>query len=148
MEKKIPGILAAVFVLMFLMVVSGEVKIKSAENEKKQQENREEITFDYEKVNRNSEKYEGKAAIIGGRVLQVMGSRQKGYTLRVAQGGDLSHEMVWLVDSEDTPEYKILENDWVMAYAILLGDYTYEMISGEKAEILTARATEIRVKDQ
>ena len=148
MEKKIPGILAAVFVLMFLMVVSGEVKIKSAENEKKQQENREEITFDYEKVNRNPEKYEGKAAIIGGRVLQVMGSRQKGYTLRVAQGGDLSHEMVWLVDSEDTPEYKILENDWVMAYVVLLGDYTYKTTTGEQTEILTAQATEIRVKDQ
>lgn len=105
------------------------------------------VAFDYEKAARNPDDHIGDKYIITGEVVQAMGSDIEGYTFRVATG-EYSSDVVMLYGyKSNMPEYKILENDEIIAKCIFKGEYTYESVLGQSITVPYALIYSIELKD-
>ena len=95
--------------------------------------------FDYTEAARYPEKYNGTP--VSGKVIQVIGSKERGFTLRVSIGSDVVY-----VTTERNFEFNILENDRVTVYAILNGTKTYTSVLGQSITIPYAKAQIIQLR--
>ena len=103
--------------------------------------------IDYKSLARNPEKYTDQKATITGRVVQVIGSRSKGYDLRVATDGKYDDIVYVYVPAKNTPDFNILEDDKIIAPSILKGDYTYETVLGSKITLPLAYADSVSLAE-
>ena len=78
--------------------------------------------FDYTEYFRYPEKYYGTKIVLKGKVVQVLGSRKRGYQIRLATSG--SSDIVYIRVNED-PGFNILENDRLTVCAVMKNTYTY-----------------------
>ena len=78
--------------------------------------------FDYTEYSRYPEKYNGTKIILKGKAIQVIGSRTRGYNIRLATAGN--SDVVYIRVNTD-PGYNILENDRLTVYATMKDPYTY-----------------------
>lgn len=78
--------------------------------------------FDYTEYFRYPEKYYGTKIILKGKAVQVLGSRTRGYQIRLATSG--SGDVVYIRVNFD-PGFNILENDRLTVYATMKNTYTY-----------------------
>jgi peptidoglycan hydrolase-like protein with peptidoglycan-binding domain len=101
--------------------------------------------FNYTKVSRNPEDYEGDKVKISGYVCQVMGTRSDGYTLRLATKGHYDNIILVVVASENTPDSNILEDDKITVYATLDGEYTYTSTFGQEITLPLADADSVTI---
>ena len=101
--------------------------------------------FDYKAVARNPEKFVDKTVRITGKVLQVMGSRQDGYDLRIATDGNYGDVVYVYVPADNTPDFNILEDDQLTIRAVLKGDYTYKTVLGSSVTLPLAYADSVRL---
>lgn len=78
--------------------------------------------FDYTEYFRYPEKYYGTKIVLKGRAVQVMGSRTRGYQIRLATSD--SSDIVYIRIYDD-PGFNILEDDRLTVYATMRNTYTY-----------------------
>lgn len=100
--------------------------------------------LNFKDIARYPDKYDGEKIRITGRVVQVMGSRDTGYDLRVATKGRYD-DVVYLTMFGD-PGFGILEEDKIVAYAIADGDYTYKTIMGASVTLPSFIVDSIELK--
>ena len=79
-------------------------------------------SFDYTEYFRYPEKYSGTKIILKGRVIQVIGSRSRGYQIRLATAAN--SDIVYVRVKND-PGFNILEGDRLTVYAEMKNTYTY-----------------------
>lgn len=94
-------------------------------------------TYSYEEIARNPDTYFGEHAKFKGEVIQVMPEGDS-YTLRVniTQGSYFwSDPILVTYTKQDSSEANILEDDIVMMYGTLAGDYTYETVMGNELTV-------------
>ena len=94
-------------------------------------------TYSYEEIARNPTSYLAKHAKFKGEVIQVMPEGDS-YTLRVniTQGSYFwSDPILVTYTKQDSNEANILEDDIVMMYGLLMGDYTYETVMGNELTV-------------
>ena len=103
--------------------------------------------FDYEQTRRYPDKYEGYKAIIEGKVLQVMGSREEGFELRVATDKKEKDQLVIYVPKISMPDYNFLEGDKIKAHAVLYGEEKFETVAGDTVTVPYAGAMGIELKN-
>ena len=87
--------------------------------------------FDYKKVFRNPENFIGDKVKIPGTVVQVMGSRNEGYEIRLATRGKYNDVIYCVILPANTPDYNILDGDKITVYAVVLGDHSYTSTLGQ-----------------
>lgn len=114
----------------------------------KEEEKKSYSTVEYKKLARNPEDYIGKALKITGKVLQADDG-----CLRVATDKDEYDDtgygyddVVFVVYSEDSLDYRILEDDVVTVCGIGSGTYEYESVLGENIELPWIKADKVDVK--
>lgn len=78
--------------------------------------------FDYTEYFRYPDKYYGTKIVLKGKAVQVLGSRTKGYQIRLATAG--GSDVVYIRVKSD-PGFNILENDRLTVYATMKNTYTY-----------------------
>ena len=78
--------------------------------------------FDYTEYFRYPQKYLGTKIVLKGKAIQVLGSRNKGYQIRLATSGN--GDVVYIRINFD-PGFNILENDRLTVYAEMKDTYTY-----------------------
>ena len=94
-------------------------------------------TYSYEEIARNPDTYFGEHTKFKGEVIQVMPEGDS-YTLRVniTQGSYFwSDPILVTYTKQDSSEANILEDDIVMMYGTLAGDYTYETVMGNELTV-------------
>lgn len=100
-------------------------------------------TIEYEEYARYPDKYKGNKVALKGKVLQVLGSKEKGMQIRLdVTGGDV----VYVTIAKGMVDYNILEGDRLEIYGVLDGMYSYTStflaritIPKVKADIVTLR---------
>ena len=101
--------------------------------------------FDFKTVSRNPENYKGNKVKITGYVLQVLGSRSEGFDIRLATKGHYDNVVYIYILSDNTPDYNILEDDKLVVYATLDGDYTYTSTMGAEITLPLAMADSVEM---
>lgn len=91
--------------------------------------------FNFQKAARMPEEYEYTNVYLNGEVVQVLGSRKDGYTLRVSTSGSYGDIILVYVEPDEAPEYNILEDDQLYIKGWSGGDYTYDSTGGTKITI-------------
>ena len=86
--------------------------------------------YDYKAVFRNPEQYLLSKVKVTGKVIQVLGSRSEGFTLRVATRGSWDNVIMVYIDSENAPSANILEDDKINIYGWVGDNYTYTSTMG------------------
>ncbi len=104
-------------------------------------------TFSYKSVSRNPEEYIGDKVKISGYVLQVMGNRTDGYDIRLATKGRYDNIVYIYILPENAPDYNILEDDKLILYATLAGDYMYTSTLGAEITLPLASADIVEMND-
>lgn len=89
--------------------------------------------FNYTDLARYPEKYKGMKYKITGWVAQVIGSRDKGYQLRLATKGKYDNIVYLFIDKD--PGFGILEDDKLIVYAEISDPVTYEAVLGNEITI-------------
>ena len=105
-------------------------------------------TYSYEEIARNPDTYFGEHAKFKGEVIQVMPEGDS-YTLRVniTQGSYFwSDPILVTYTKQDSSEANILEDDIVMMYGTLAGDYTYETVMGNELTVPSLMAEYIDIQ--
>lgn len=100
--------------------------------------------FDYTLVSRYPTEYYGQKIILKGTVVQVMGSRAKGYDLRLATSG--SYEDIVYITINFDPGYNILKDDKLTVYATMSGTHTYTSTWLQTITIPSAHADIIELR--
>jgi peptidoglycan hydrolase-like protein with peptidoglycan-binding domain len=95
-------------------------------------------TIEYKKVARDPDAYKGTKAKIKGKVVQVLGDKNKGFELRVATRR--SYDDIYYIITAGNHPKNILENDNITFYCTLAGDLTYETILGSSITLPLANA--------
>lgn len=98
--------------------------------------------FDYTEYFRYPEKYYGTKIILKGKAVQVLGSRARGYQIRLATSGN--SDIVYIRLKMD-PGFNILENDRLTVYAIMKDTYTYTATFLNSVTIPSADADSIKL---
>lgn len=98
--------------------------------------------FDYTEFFRYPEKYYGTKIVLKGRVIQVLGSRSRGYEIRLATSGN--GDVVYIRVKFD-PGFNILENDRLTVYAEMKDTYTYITTFLNSVTIPSANADSIKI---
>lgn len=104
--------------------------------------------IDYKEIRRYPERYYGFYAIIEGEVLQVMGSREEGFELRVATAKGEKDELVIYVPQIAMPDYNFLDGDKIKAYVVLQGEESFTTVAGATVTVPYAGAMGIGLKDK
>lgn len=82
---------------------------------------------DYEQINYNDyarypEQYKGRKVVLKGKVLQVMGTKEKGMDIRLDVGGS---DVVYITVKKGMVDFNILDGDRLTVYGVLDGMYSY-----------------------
>lgn len=80
-------------------------------------------SFDYSDCLRYPEKHLGEKVVLKGNVLQVLGSRNSGFQIRLSTSGN--DDVVYLIVNSD-PGYNIIEKDRLTVYGTMQKTITYE----------------------
>nr|DAH81030.1 MAG TPA: hypothetical protein [Caudoviricetes sp.] len=104
--------------------------------------------INYKEIRRYPDRYYGFYAIIEGEVLQVMGSREKGFELRVATAKGEKDELVIYVPRISMPDYNFLDGDKIKAYVVLQGEESFTTVAGATVTVPYAGAMGIGLKDK
>jgi peptidoglycan hydrolase-like protein with peptidoglycan-binding domain len=94
--------------------------------------------LDYTEISRYPDEYAGQKVELSGTVVQVLGSREEGFQIRLATENGYD-EIVYIFVSFD-PGYNILESDQLIVYARLTKTVTYEAIWGQSVTVPSAEA--------
>lgn len=89
-------------------------------------------TFKFQDASRYPEDHKGTLVKITGTVVQVLGSRQEGFELRVATKGRYDNVVYIVVDNATE---NILDNDKINFYCVLDGTLTYKTVMGAEMTI-------------
>lgn len=101
------------------------------------------ISLDYSDCLRNPDQYYGQKVLLKGKVVQVMGSQKKGFTIRLATSN--GYDDIYYI-TIDYPEFNILENDRLYVFAVMKGTKTYTSTFLKEITIpyATAQIVELR----
>lgn len=102
--------------------------------------------FDYKAVARKPESYVGNRYTITGKVIQVLKKNDQ-YTFRVSTGEYSSDIIMLYARIDNMPDYRILEDDKIVAKCIFEGEYTYDSILGKQITVPLAQIESIELKD-
>ena len=91
--------------------------------------------YDYEAVFRNPELYLYNKVKVRAKVIQSLGSRTEGFTLRVATRGNWDNVIMVYVDSANAPDANILEGDKLNIYGWVGENYTYTSTMGAEITV-------------
>lgn len=105
------------------------------------------IYIDYKNVARNPELYKNTKVFLKGKVVQVVGSRTRGYDIRLATSGSFDDIYYIVVPAEKTPSFNILEGDNLFVLCKLDGDYTYTAVLGNEITLPLATADSISLQE-
>lgn len=103
--------------------------------------------INYKEIRRYPDRYYGFHALIEGEVTQVMGSREKGFELRVATAKGEKDELVIYVPQISMPDYNFLDGDKIKAYVVLQGEESFTTVAGATVTVPYAGAMGIGLKD-
>lgn len=84
--------------------------------------------IDYDEYSRYPEQFKGMQAELAGKVLQVIGSKDIGFSIRLATSG--SSDVVYIMIKKGIVDFNILEDDRLTVYAVMNGVYTYTSTLG------------------
>lgn len=104
------------------------------------------IDFEYKKVARNPELYEGKIVKLTGKIVQVTGTRSEGYVLRFAVENDIDQMIILAVPMKAMPNYNLLEDDILAVEAKLNGELSYKTVLGAEITLPMAIADELKLE--
>ena len=104
--------------------------------------------INYKEIRRYPDRYYGFHAIVEGEVTQVMGSREKGFELRVATAKGEKDELVIYVPQIAMPDYNFLDGDKIKAYVVLQGEESFTTVAGATVTVPYAGAMGIGLKDK
>ena len=88
--------------------------------------------YEYDMIARRPKDYEGKHAVIDGKVLQVVSENNSLYQLRVGEINDTDRVYYVEYKTKNDDENRILKNDKIRFYGIFRGLVDVETIFGEK----------------
>lgn len=94
--------------------------------------NNKNIVFDYKTIARNPELYIGETAYLAGYVVQVTGSREEGYFIRLATSGKFDDIVALFIPPDAAPSFNILDNDHLMLHVAMDGTTSYKSVLGAK----------------
>ena len=98
------------------------------------------VPIDYRDCARNPENHIGEQVVMKGKVVQVIGSKQTGFMIRLElTGGDV----IYLNVPANTVDVNILENDRLTVYARMQDLKTYESIFGQSITIPQATVVDL-----
>ena len=100
--------------------------------------------FDYENCARYPEQNYLSKVVLKGKVVQVLGDRKNGFTIRLATANG-SSDIVYLLVRFD-PGFNILEGDRLTVYAQMFGLKTYETVLGSTVTIPMAVADMVELR--
>ena len=100
--------------------------------------------FVYEDCARYPEQFYFSKVVLKGTVVQVLGDRKNGFTIRLATANG-SSDIVYLLVQFD-PGFNILEGDKLTVYAQMFGLKTYETIFGASVTIPMAIADKVELR--
>jgi peptidoglycan hydrolase-like protein with peptidoglycan-binding domain len=98
--------------------------------------------FDYTEFFRYPENHYGTKIVLKGKVVQVLGSRSRGYQIRLATAG--SSDIVYVRVNSD-PGFNVLEGDRLTVYAVMKNPYTYTSTFLNSVTIPSADADSIKL---
>lgn len=102
--------------------------------------------LNYDKAARIPENCMGDKVQFKGTVLQVQGSRSKGYDIRIATNENQYDDVVYLyAPPESLEKMNILEGDRLNVKATLEGDYTYTTVMGNEITLPLAYAEKVSI---
>lgn len=81
------------------------------------------ISLSYQECARYPDKYFGTRVKLDGKVLQVLGSKDTGFEIRLATSG--SSDVYYIRVKKGVVDYNILEDDRLTVYAVMSGTHTY-----------------------
>ena len=91
--------------------------------------------FSFNKAARMPDDYKNTNVYLNGEVVQVLGSRKEGYTLRVSTSGSYGDVILVYVRSSVAPSYNILDDDKLYIKGYSGGEYTYESTVGTEITV-------------
>lgn len=101
--------------------------------------------FDFVKASRYPDEYAGTKTIIEGSVMQVMGSPDEGYDIRLSTKGTYDDVVYIVVRNSAIPDVRILDDDQIRVKAVMDGEYTYESVMGAKITLPIAYAHSVEI---
>lgn len=96
------------------------------------------VPLNYTDAARYPEKYFGTKVVIKGTVVQVIGTKNSGFTLRVSVSG--YSDILYITVSAGLVDFNILEDDRLTIYATMLGTKTYISTFSQSITIPSAKA--------
>ena len=94
-------------------------------------------SFSYKEIARYPEQYNGTKVKLDGKVIQVIGTKDTGFTLRFATSG--SSDIIYITVAKGL-DFNILEDDRLTIYATLTGTKTYTSTFNQSITIPSAKA--------
>lgn len=91
--------------------------------------------FNFNKAARMPDDYKNTNVYLNGEVVQVLGSRKEGYTLRVSTSGSYDDVILVYIRSSAAPSYNILDEDQLYIKGYSGGEYTYESTVGTEITV-------------
>lgn len=99
---------------------------------------------DYDDCARYPEKNKGKKVKIAGTVLQVLGTKETGFSIRLATSG--TRNVFYISLEKGLVDFNILEDDSMTIYATMNGSFTYTSTMGKTITIPYATAEAVVLK--
>ena len=103
--------------------------------------------YEYDMIARRPKDYEGKHAVIDGKVLQVVSENNSLYQLRVGEINDTDRVYYVEYKTKNDDENRILKNDKIRFYGIYRNLIDVETTFGEKKSVLAFEAKYIEFLD-
>ncbi len=99
--------------------------------------------FDYTEYFRYPEKYYGTQIVLKGKVVQVLGSRSRGFEIRFSTSNN--YDDIVYIRIKNDPGFNILEGDRLTVYATMKNTYTYTSTWGNSVTIPSADANNVEL---
>lgn len=101
--------------------------------------------FDFQKASRYPDEYIGTKVRIEGQAIQIIGSREDGYDIRLSTSGSYGDIIYIVAPADSLPSAKILEDDLLRIKATMYGEYTYESRGGDDITLPIAYANSVEI---
>lgn len=102
-------------------------------------------SLNYERVARMPEKCIDEKVKFSGIVIQVMGSREKGYDIRLATKDGYDDIVYLYIPPEAAPSINILEDDKITVKGTIKGDHAYTSIWGQEITLPLVHADSVSI---
>lgn len=127
------------------LIVKNRNRKKAEENAPKSTPAPTYTSLNYERVARMPEKCIDQKVKFSGIVIQVMGSRVKGYDIRIATKDGYDDIVYLYIPPESAPNINILEGDKLTVKGTIKGDYAYTSIWGQEITLPLVHADNISI---